>query len=297
MDEPNINIADLIERFHSDEECRKVLEELRWPNGVVCIDCGSISISRITTRNQFDCNSCRNRFSVTSGTIMHDTHLPLWKWFMAIYLTVEGKKGISARQLSRTLGVARKTGWYLAHRIREALATPDAILSGIIEVDETYIGGKTVGKGRGFKGNKSIVVGAVEREGKTVLKVVPDATKKTLHGFIGEHVSADAEAIHTDEWPAYKGIADENTRHETVNHSQEEWVRGDVHTNSIEGVWALFKRGVVGSYHKVSRKHLERYLEEFEWRFNNRENPFIFRDSLRELVGASPLRYQELVAG
>ena len=180
-DQPNINITDLIERFHSDEECRKVLEELRWPNGVACIECGSLSISRITTRNQFDCNSCRNRFSVTSGTIMHDSHLPLWKWFMAIYLTVEGKKGISGRQLGRTLGVARKTSWFLAHRIREALKTPDALLSGIIEVDETWIGGKTEGKGRGYRGNKTMVIGAVERGGEVRMEVGERATRKELH--------------------------------------------------------------------------------------------------------------------
>ena len=295
-DQPNINITDLIERFHSNDECRKVLEELRWPDGVVCIKCGSTSVSRISTRDQFDCNDCRHRFSVTSGTIMHDTHLPLWKWFMAIYLTVEGKKGISARQLGRTLGVARKTSWYLSHRIREALKTPDALLSGIIEVDETWVGGKTEGKGRGYRGNKTMVIGAVERGGDVRMEVGGRATRKELHGFIDKHVSDDAEAIYTDDWPAYKGVADENTRHETVNHSAEEWVRGDVHTNTVEGSWALFKRGIVGSYHKVSRKHLERYLDEFEWRFNNRENPFIFRDSLRELVGAAPLRYRELIS-
>ena len=295
-DQPNINISDLIERFHSDEECRKVLEELRWPNGIACIKCGSMSVSRISTRDQFDCNDCRHRFSVTSGTIMHDTHLPLWKWFMAIYLTVEGKKGISARQLSRTLGVARKTGWYLAHRIREALKTPDALLSGIIEVDETWIGGAAVGKGRHYMKNKSLVAGAVERGGDVRLKYVPSTSKATLHQFIEDTISDDAEAIYTDEWRGYNDIADENTRHETINHSEKEYVRGDVHTNSIEGVWALFKRGVAGSYHKVSRKHLERYLDEFEFRFNNRENPYIFRDALRELVQAPRLEYSELIA-
>ncbi|MCH7970860.1 MAG: IS1595 family transposase, partial [Chloroflexi bacterium] len=295
-DQPNINITDLIERFHSDDECRKVLEELRWPSGVACIKCGSMSVSRISTRDQFDCNGCRHRFSVTSDTIMHDTHLPLWKWFMAIYLTVEGKKGISARQLGRTLGVARKTSWYLAHRIREALKTPDALLSGIIEVDETWIGGAAVGKGRHYMKNKSLVAGAVQRDGDIRLKHVPSTSKKVLHKFIGENISDDVEAIYTDEWPGYNDIADENTRHETVNHSIKEYARGDVHTNTVEGVWALFKRGVVGSFHGVSRKHLERYLDEFEFRFNNRDNPFIYRDALREIVHAPRLTFAELIS-
>lgn len=290
------NLIDLIERFQTEKDCRGYLEALRWPNGVACIRCGSVSISRITTRDVYECNSCQYQFTVTTGTIMHDSHLPLRKWFMALYLIVDAKKGVSARQMGRMLKVAYRTAWYLNHRIREALATPESLLSGIIEVDETWVGGKTEGKGRGFRGNKTIVVGAIERDGKAVLKVAPDASKATLHGFIKANIADDAEAIHTDEWPAYKGIADENTRHETVNHSQDEWVRGDVHTNTVEGVWALFKRGVIGSFHKISRKHLERYLDEFEWRFNNRRNPFIFRDSLRELVGASPIRYSELIA-
>lgn len=293
----DINIADLIERFHSDEECREALEEIRWPNGVACAKCGSVSISRISTRDQYDCNDCRARFSVTSGTIMHDSKLPLWKWFMAVYLVLEGKKGISANQLGRTINVQYRTAWYLCHRIREALKTPEALLSGIIEVDETWVGGKVSGMGMGYKGNKSLVMGAAQRGGDVRLGRVIDRSKESLHGFIDLHVADDAEAIHTDEFKSYNGIGDENTRHETVNHFEEEWVRGDVHTNTIEGVWALFKRGVAGSFHKVSRKHLERYLDEFEFRFNNRNNPYIFRDALRELMGATPIQYRELIAG
>ena len=267
-----MNLIKLLDEFDSDGDCRTYLERLRWPNGVACPECGDMSISRITTRNQYDCNSCRNRFSVTSGTIMHDSKLPLKKWILAIYMVVEAKKSISSRQLGRTIGVTSKTAWFLTQRIREALRTPDALLSGIIEVDETYIGGKTV------------------------LKVAPNNSKKTLHGFADKHVSDEAEAIYTDEWQAYRGIGDENTRHETVNHHQDEWVRGDVHTNTVEGVWALFKRGVVGSFHQISKKHLDRYLDEFEFRFSNRDNPFIFRDALKELVHAKRLQYSELVA-
>ncbi|NQW17684.1 MAG: IS1595 family transposase [Chloroflexi bacterium] len=285
----------LIEQFGSEDQCREYLETLRWPNGPVCMVCGSMSITDLPNRNLFQCSDCRNQFSVTSGTIMHDTHLPLVKWFMAIYLIVEGKKGISARQLGRTINVAYKTAWHLSHRIREALKTPDALLSGIIEVDETFIGGKTRGRGQGYKGNKTVVLGAIERGGEGRMKVAENRTAKEIRDFFDENISDDAEAIYTDEWIAYKNIAgDENTRHETVNHSEDEWVRGDVTTNTIEGMWSLFKRGVTGSFHKVSRKHLERYLDEFEFRFNYRNNPFIFRDALRELVQADRLTFQDL---
>jgi len=292
------NLMNLIERFGSDDQCREYLEQLRWPNGVACTRCGNTSVSRLRKRDQYECNaeSCGYRFSVTSGTIMHDSHLPLRKWFIAIYLIIEGKKGISASQLGRTLNVAYRTAWYLSHRIREALKTPSALLSGIIEVDETWVGGKTHGKGRGYMENKTMVIGAAQRDGDVQMEVGGTPTRKELHGFIDRHVSDDAEAIFTDEHPAYGDLSDEDTRHETVNHAQEEWVRGDVHTNTVEGAWALFKRGVAGSFHKVSRKHLDRYLDEFEFRFNNRNNPFIFRDALRELLGANPVRYAELIA-
>ena len=288
---------ELIEKFGSEEQCRAYLEKLRWPNGPICVACGSVTITELPKRNLFQCSDCRCQFSVTSGTIMHDTHLPLRKWFLAIYLIVEGKKGISARQLGRTINVAYKTAWHLSHRIREALKTPDALLSGIIEVDETFVGGKSRGRGMGYKGNKTVVIGAVERDGEGRMKAAAGRTSKELQKFFDENISDDAEVIYTDEWLAYKKIvAADNTRHETVNHSEDEWVRGDVTTNTIEGMWSLFKRGVTGSFHKVSRKHLERYLDEFEFRFNNRNNPFIFRDALRELVKRDRLTFEDLTA-
>jgi len=170
------------------------------------------------------------------------------------------------------------------------------MLAGIVEVDETWIGGASVGKGRNYMENKSLVVGAVERGGEVRMKHVPSTSKKVLHAFIEDTISDDAEAIYTDEYRGYNDIGDENTRHETVNHSIKEYARGDVHTNSIEGMWSLFKRGVVGSFHHVSKKHLERYLDEFEFRFNNRKNPYIFRDALKELIDAPRLTFAELTA-
>lgn len=293
----DINLVDLVERFHSEQNCIDYLEHLRWPNGVACSRCGSLSISRIKERNQFECNSCRYQFSVTAGTIFHDSHLPLWKWFLAIYMMAEAKKGVSANQIKRTLGVSYKTAWYLCHRIRNAMTEHNPRpLTGIIEVDETWIGGKKIHVGHGYKGNKAAVVGAVERGGDVRMKVVSKRDRETLHNFIREHTAPDAEAIYTDDWPAYKGIADHDTRHETVNHSAEEWVNGDVHTNTVENVWSLFKRSVIGSYHKVSVKHLDAYLDELEWRFNNRDNPYLFRDTLLKLIKSGNLEYKDLTS-
>ena len=285
--------------YSTDEECRELLVALRWPDGVSCLRCGSTSISEVRKRGKYDCNDCRYQFSVTAGTIMHDSHLPLRKWFIAIYLMCESRKGISSSQLKRTLGVAYRTAWYLTHRIREAMGNDPfdgPTLFGIVEVDETLIGGKVRGKGKGYRGNKSYVAGAIQRDGEIRLEHVPDVKRATLHDFIRRNVRDETEAIYTDELASYVGISDDDTRHETVRHSIEEWVVGDVHTNSIEGAWALFKRSLVGAFHKVSVKHLDRYLEEFEWRYNNRDNDHIFVDTLRRIVNTSHLTYEDLVA-
>ena len=292
-----MNLVKLVERFRSEDECRAYLEELRWPDGVECPRCGGRTISRIKDRHQFDCDSCRYQFSVTAGTIFHDTHLSLWKWFAAVYLIVESKKGISAKQVERTLGTTYRTAWHLCHRIRAAFNEVDAqLLKGIVESDETFVGGKAEGKGRGYTGNKTIVVGAIQRSGNIVLQVVKGRDRETLHGFIRENVAGDVEAIYTDEWEAYKGIADTDTEHETVNHSEGEHVRGDVHTNSMENVWSLLKRSIIGSYHQASAKHLDAYLDELEFRFNNRENPFMFRDAMLKLLLAETLPFAKLIA-
>jgi hypothetical protein len=174
--------------------------------------------------------------------MLQDTHLPLWKWFLAIYTIIESKKGVSANQLKRELDMSYKTAWYLCHRIRAAISQDTdweerVLLSGIIEMDETFVGGKTEGKGRGYKGNKALVVGVVQRDGEIVLQIATDRTRKTLHEIALKHIAPEAVAIFTNQWPAYTGMGDHDTRHETVNHSQDEFVRGDVHTNTVEGVW------------------------------------------------------------
>ncbi len=291
-----INLVDLMDRFSSEEECRALLEELRWPEGVECLRCGSKEASRIKNRPQFVCRSCLYHFSVTAGTIFHDSHLPLHKWFLAVYLIVESKKGVSANQLKRSLGVTYKTAWYLCHRIRSALSEVDAqLLKGIIEVDETFVGGEVEGMGRGYKGNKTVVVGAFERGGAIRLQVVRGRDRETLQGFIRESAAGDAQAIYTDELPSYIGIANEDIEHETVKHHEKEFVKGDIHTNSLENVWSLLKRSIIGSYHQVSAKHLDAYLDELEFRFNNRENPHMFRDAMYKLLVANNLPYAKLI--
>jgi transposase-like protein len=301
---PEVDLLGIIERFGDEEKCRTYLEHLRWPEGVTCLRCESDKISRIYTRGLFTCDACGYQFSVKVGTIFHDSHLPLTKWFLAIYLMSEARKGVSANQLKRTLGVAYKTAWYLCHRIRKAVADADtSLLSGIVEVDETFFGGKAKNMhkadrerkitGRGTA-NKVMALAIIERGGKVRFQVKKNRDRVTLHNFIKTQTHPDTERVMTDDWPAYDGIADENTTHETVNHSADEYVRGDVHTNTVEGVFSLFKRSIVGAYHQVSVKHLDRYLDEFEFRFNNRNNPYLFRDTLLRLIASSNLEYRTL---
>ena len=290
-----MNLMKLIEQFSDEDSCRAYLENLRWPNGMACPRCGSVKC--YSSADQWKCESCDYTFSVTAGTMLHDTHLPLRKWMMAVYLMIEAKKGISALQLQRTLDVAYRTAWYLSHRIRAAVEDAYPMrLRGIVEIDETFVGGKVRGKGRGYKENKAVVVGAVQREGKISLKVIQARDRATLHRFISEVTADETEAYFTDEWAPYDGIADENTRHETVNHSIEEWTRGEVHTNSGENIWSLLKQSIIGAYHRVSIKHLDAYLDELEWRFNNRDNPWLFRDTLLRLLKAEHVEYRELIA-
>jgi transposase-like protein len=293
----NVNLMTLMDRFNCDEKCRDTLEAIRWPSGVACLRCGDTDVTEIPSRNQFRCTSCRYRFSVTAGTIMHRSHLPLRKWFLAICIMCQSKKGVSANQLKRMLGVQYKTAWHLCHRIREAMGNDPLTgptLVGIVEVDETMIGGKAGGPN--WRDNKHWVAGAVERGGRIRLERIPDIRKGTIHDFVKRTVSDEAEAIYTDELKSHMGIETATRRHESVNHSEEEWVVGDVHTNSVEGVWSLFKRSIVGSFHKMSVKHMDRYLEELEWRFNNRNNPYIFRDTLARIMDTKPLEYRTLVA-
>ena len=301
MPKANMNLVALIDRFPNDEKCREYLEGLRWPDARPgCPRCGHASVAELKAYDKWECNSCRYQFTVTAGTIFHDTHLPLRKWFLAVYLLVESKKGMSALQLKRTLNVSYKTAWYLCHRIREAMGDEAThtgpTLFGIVEVDETLVGGRRRGVGTGNRIGKTWVAGAVQRGGQIRLEVIPNIRRHTLHRFIKKHTIPETEAIYTDELRSYLGIADHDTRHETVNHAEEEWINGNVHTNTVESVWSLLKRSIVGAFHKISVKHLDAYLSELEWRFNNRSNPHIFRDTLRRLLDTDRLTYERLTA-
>jgi transposase-like protein len=296
----DMDMVALIEQYGSEEKCRAYLAEIRWPNGVSCPKCGATKgISRIKARDQWECDVEGYQFSVTAGTIFHDSHLPLWKWFLAVYMIGESKKGISSNQLKRMLRVSYKTAWYLSHRIRSAMKDDGDLLTGIIEADETWIGhgDRKHYHSRPAATPLTTVLGAVERGGRVRVRVTNrrQPSKADIHGFLGDVVADEATAIYTDGAFQYIGIADENTRHESVNHSIGQWVQADVHTNTIEGVWSLFKRSLVGSYHHMSVKHLPAYLDEMAWRYNERENPYLFRDTLTRLIEADGMTYAELI--
>jgi transposase-like protein len=287
------NLIKLIEDFRSEDQCRQYLETLRWAEGVECPRCKSHSISQVLERSQYDCNECRYQFSVTSGTVFHDTHLPLWKWFLATYMMCESKKSISANQIKRTLGISYKTAWYLCHRIRTAMRDPEP-LNGIIEVDDAFVGGPKPGKrGRGAAG-KAGVVGMIERGGKVRLQSISQMDAPTLMHFIENNLGKNVKMVITDCWPAYTGVG-KLAKHKKINHAKE-LASGDTHTNSMENVWSLLKRSLIGAYHKVSTKHLPAYLNEIAFRFGNRENPNLFEDTLKNLLFNTHLSFKQLTA-
>ena len=303
----SVNLCTLIEQFGSEDRCRAYLEALRWPNKVACPRCKSDKISEIKDRNQFDCDGCRYQFSVTAGTIFNDSHLPLWKWFLATYLLCESKKGMSACQIQRTIGVTYKTAWYLCHRIRAAMKDvhPEK-LGGIVEIDETFVGRNFHGpNGKAFHAGmhtkeKNIVIGIKQRGGQLRFFKAEDIKSGTLAKFIRENVREDVEVVMTDEWGAYPkammGAGIHGTKHKTIKHKDGLYVDGDITTNGIESAFSLLKRGIIGSWHKVSSKHLAAYLDEMTFRFNNRNNPYLFRDTMQKLIEAPVLEYKNLTA-
>jgi transposase-like protein len=302
----SVNLCTLIEQFNSEDRCRAYLEALRWADKVLCPRCGSDKISQIIKRNQYDCDACRYQFSVTAGTVFNDSHLPLWKWFLCVYVLCESRKGMSANQLSRTLGISYKTAWYLCHRIRAAMKeTNPQPLGGIVEIDETFVGGTYHGRrGKDRRGyhtkDKEIVVGIRQRSGQLRFFKAEDISSGSLARFIKENVSQDVDVTMTDELNAYpKAIMTASIsgrKHETIKNKDGIYVDGDMTTNGIESAFSLLKRGIVGSWHRVSAKHLPAYLDEMTFRFNNRDNPFLFRDTLMKLIEAPILEYKKLTA-
>jgi transposase-like protein len=294
-----IDLCELVDRYGDDQKCRTYLEHLRWKDGVRCPKCDSQKVSSILKRDQFDCDSCRYQFSVTAGTIFHDTHLPLTKWFLATYLICQSRKGMSANQLKRMLKINYRTAWYLCHRIRHAMAeTNQEKLGGTVEVDETFIGGER--RMHHKYDNKEVVIGIRQRGGELRMFHAADVTSGTLAKYIKENVSTDVDVIVTDEWRAYPkamiaaGI--HGDKHETIRHRDKVYVRGDIHTNTVESAFSLLKRGIMGTWHKISAKHLAAYLQEMTWRFNNRKNPFLFRDTMLKLIVSDNLEYKKLTS-
>lgn len=266
----------------TEEQARKMIEALRWSNGIICPKCGSDKgayemKSKPESKNKirdglYKCKSCRKTFTVTMGTIFEDSHIPLKKWLLAIYLMNASKKGISAHQLHRMLDITYKAAWFMAHRIRYAMTEqPLGQLLGTVEADETYIGGKNRGgkRGRGSE-NKTPVFALVSRGGELRAGKVQNVTGTMLKGIIRENVTSDSR-IMTDQYPAYRGLENDFAGHETVDHSVGEYVNGNAHTNTLEGWFSLLKRGVNGTFHHVSEQHLDRYVGEFAYRYNNKK--------------------------
>ena len=302
-----MKLIDVTKAFQTDEQCLAYLETMRWPKGVRCPICGAKEVSKITrkteTKNKrgqlYQClePTCKQQFSATSGTIFHDSHLPLQKWFMAIALMIDAKKGMSALQLKRHLGCNYRTAWYLAHRIREAMDDPEGLkLTGTVEIDETYVGGKQRGHKSKLK-NKDVVLGLRQRGGPLRLVHVEDNKGGTLYEAIATRMDKGVEKIMTDDAGAYNFRITQfrNAKHSKIRHSRKEYVKGEVHTNTVENAFSLFKRAVIGSYHQLSIKHLQRYLDEFSFRFNRREDQDIFEQTLSKMAGIGAMPYRKLV--
>ncbi|MGA2891860.1 MAG: IS1595 family transposase [Xanthobacteraceae bacterium] len=284
---PQMSAAQFDAAFPDEDACKAYLVARRWPDGVHCPRCGNPKVYDLKSRQwHWQCEQCAKdgyRFSHIAGTIFENTNKPLRDWFKVAHLMLASKKGMSALQIMRYMGFGSyKTAWLMCHKIRTALMEDIKQLGGIVEVDETLIGGKDKnkhwdGENRGRKHRPSTkipVIGAVSRKGNVVARVLDHVTREAAQGFVREMVSNKVSLLATDESKVYRGLTGYN--HQTVDHSRKQYVVGAVHTNTIEGFWSIFKRGVVGSFHKVSAKYLPLYVAEFQFRYNNRSNPDMF---------------------
>ncbi|MFN3726648.1 MAG: IS1595 family transposase [Allosphingosinicella sp.] len=276
-------------RFTNEDKAREHLEAIRWPEGPFCPHCGSFSAKRLpaqrgkpSKRNPegklrvgvIQCNDCRQQYSVTVGTLFEDSKVPLNKWLLANHLLCSSKKGMSAHQIGRMLGVTYKTAWFMCHRIREAMKQDTGPMGGpgkIVEADETFVGGKAKNRAWGKIPTKQAVYSLVERNGNVVSYHVANITVHTLKPLLLSKVHR-ASTLMTDEAPFYKGMGKQFAAHERVHHGQVEYARGQWHTNTIENFFSIMKRGIVGVYHHVSEAHLNRYCAEFDFRYNTRED-------------------------
>ncbi len=291
--------------FPDQESARVYLEGLLWPQGPRCPVCGTGD--RITARKggYYRCRQCQEDFTVRTGTVFERSHVPLPKWVYAMYLLVTARKGISSMQLAKEIGVTQKTAWFILGRLREACGSDFGKLVGTIEIDETYVGGtegnkhewKKLNMGRGAIG-KTAGIGMRERGGRTKAKVVAGTDQGTVHQVIHQNVQVRS-ALHTDEFAAYRGLGGLFFDHETINHTAGEYSRDGITTNSIESVFAVLKRGLIGVYHHASPKHLHRYVDEFAFRLNDGN---VERHTLQRLasfvqgVAGKRLTYKALIA-
>jgi transposase-like protein len=288
--------------FASDETAREYIESILWPKGPVCPHCKNSDQKRLwkiqanpakkIRAGLHRCAECNREFTVTVGTIFEDSHIPLRKWLIAWYLVCSSKKGISSLQLQRILGLGSyRTALFMSHRIRHAIQDPafSDKLTGTIEADETYVGGKTRGHGRHFMGNKVPVFSLVERGGRVRSQVMKHVTGKNLKAVLKANVEP-ASTIMTDELPAYRRATKDFASHQAVNHSVREYVRGLAHTQSVDGFFSLLKRGVVGTFHHISEQHLPLYLAEFDHRHNTR----FLTDGERTVIGLKKANGKQL---
>lgn len=292
-----MNIGEIYKIYPTKNDCISHLEKVKWGGKPICPYCKSDKSTPMPKERRYHCNTCKTSYSVTVGTIFHKTKVDLQVWFVAVSLVLNAKKGIAARQLSRDLGVNKDTAWYMAMRIRRAMIEQGTLMEGIIEMDETYIGGKPRkgvvnnpsdnhdGNKRGRGTKKVPVVGMVQRGGNVKAKMVKRTDHKTLSRMVRESIAPEKSRVFTDE---YKGYVTLKTfvQHKSVNH-QYEYVNGEIHTNTIEGFWALLKRGIIGQYHKVSARHLNKYLNEFCFRYNNRKNTAAFQLTIARALGVA----------
>lgn len=273
-----LTFVEMVTRFPNEAAAIGYLEAVRWPNGPYCHRCGCVDVSRVESKRKrpvLFCTGCKEQFSITTGTVMEDTKIELHKWLLAINLMCSSKKGVSSLQLGRMLGIAKRSAWHLSHRIRHAMTeTAPAPMTGTVEVDEVYIGGKKKGMGRGYRGNKTAIVTIVQRGGRAHSHVMPEVnvSRSTVGTMIAMHVAPTAN-LNTDESPLYTEIGKGFRNHDTVNHRADEYVRHGARvatTNAVEGFFGNFDRQINGTHHHVSPKHLHRYIHEFDFKYNTR---------------------------